>query len=668
MVLPDLVRYEQIPSLLHFFYTGDYSVDEADMAYYSVPPCPDGCVTCPQICQLLRVHLAMFQTALLLRITDLQALAFRRFRDLMDTAPIDVLRFAVHAAYSRRPIPDGEESFRITGLKGITDYRPELVLPAILRYCGYYRLNPAQVRRKWKVPKELGEGEFADLRRQCPKFDVHLTRGLWLDMIDITVPTIQFPGQSEPIRSLHPYMHTPLPPRPVDSQRSNYQYVTYLQPLPFKAFSEQELAGPATPTWASLSGSSPSAPLEPREPLQQITEAIDLTTEPVSTTEQPQDSSFDDRSLFGTPDETAEPLPETDDTAPVDANQVDWTQTMDWSGADLPDIDFTQLFGDSTDPTVPFDWLQPSDTTEGDPALLSNGSLGLADGTSSYWPQPTSSELDLDNLDFTQLLNGNSSGLPDGTSFDWTNSTDVGHADMDFTQFLNDDSFLTADTLGVSDGISFDCSVPATSNYGDLANMDPAQLLTDDALDMLFTDSSCLELPVDMDLDLSNQTSGDTAVLPDLDFTGLQPQGSSEFQPMPKPEPMDLSFLPATGASSFAQEIDFLPPTHLTHHQASATPQCSLNPRGSTQSAVSSATPAAKLVVSSPFGKIPTGASLQRRGSARARRDSRIRRSTVTSTRQGSSISSYCTSAPATSSRYNLRNRGSKKQTVDLED
>ncbi|KAJ5146528.1 uncharacterized protein N7515_001092 [Penicillium bovifimosum] len=600
MILPDLVRYEQIPSLLHFFYTGDYSVDEDDMSYYSAPPCNYGCVTCPQICQLLRVHLAMFQTALLLRITDLQALAFRRFRDLMDSAPIYVLRFAVHAVYSRRPIPDRTD-FSITGLKSITDYRPELVLPAILRYCGYYRLNPARVRSRSRAPKERGEEEFADLRRRCPKFDAHMSKGLWLDMIDITVPTILFPGQSEPIRSLHPYLHASLPPRLVDPQRSNYQYVTYLQPLPFRPFSEQELTGSAAPPCAS-SGSSPSAPLEQGEPLT-ITEAINLTTEPDLTTEQSQDLNDDDRSLFGTPRETVETLPEVDDaapvdtapvdTAPVDTNEPDWRQSADWTGADLPDIDFSQLLDGSAQPAVLFDWPQPASSTE----------------------------LDLGNMDFTQLLDDGSADLPDGTSFDWMNPTDV-----DFTQFLKSDAFQTTDTLGVSDGTLFDYPMPAASTD------EPTQLLTDDALDTLFTDSFCLDLPMDMNLDLSNQNSIDTAVQPDTDFTGLQPQ--SQY------EPMDLSFLPATGASGFPQEVQFLPETHLTQPRASVIPQYNMHPRTFTPSTVSS---------------------------AKARRDSRIRRSTVTSTRHAS-VSSYRTSAPASSSRYNLRNRSLKVRTADLEE
>ncbi|KAJ5575550.1 hypothetical protein N7535_002476 [Penicillium sp. DV-2018c] len=698
VVLPDFVRYEQLPSLLHFFYTGDYSVDEADMSYYSVPPCPGDCVTCPQICQLLRVHLAMFQTALLLRITDLQALAFRRFRDLMDTAPIYVLRFAVHTTYSRRPIPDGTENFALRGLKGITDYRPELVLPAILRYCGYYRLNPRQVRRRWKKPKQLGEKEFTDLRRQCPKFDQHLTRGIWLDMVDITVPTIQFPGESEPIRSMHPYLYAPLSPQLVNPQRSNYQYVTYLQPLPFKPFSEQELAASNTSPSAPLSRPGPSAGLELGQPLGNTTEIIDLTTdsnlttepnsttepsqdlsfddhpvetvEALPTTEPPQDSSSDDYSLFGTPDETVETLPEVEDTAPVDMNQ------LDWSGADLPDIDFSLLLDDSgaADPSVPFDWPQPSDTTVSGPALPS-----LPDSTSSCGPLPTeSAELDLGNMDFTQLLNDNSANLPDatpfevpdgcqfgwtnsfyrdramefaklfndgstdlpdGTSFDWTNPTDTGAVDVDFTQFLNDDAFQTTDALGISDETSFDYSMPAISTDEDTANTTFTQLLGDDSLDSLFTDTSCLELPMDMDLEMSYQNSMDVPALPHIDFTGLDTQDL---------EPVDLSFLPPVGASAFPQEIQFLPQTYSTQPQASAKSQYSFHSRGITQSTRSLPTPT-------------------RGGITKNRRQPTIRRATVTATRKGSSVSSYRNSARGSVSRYNLRNRESKERAVGLD-
>ncbi|KAJ5517654.1 hypothetical protein N7453_000076 [Penicillium expansum] len=438
LVLPDLVRAEQVDSLLNFFYTGDYSVDEADLRYYSIRPCPGACVTCPQICQLLRIHLSMFQTALLLRITDLQAIAFRRFRDLMDTAPAFVLQYAVHAVYSRRPIPDGSNNFQITGLKSVKDYRPELVLPAVLRYCGYYRLNPQQITRHGKKVRVFGEAEFTELRRKSPKFGGDLALGLWLDTVDITVPTIQFPGNSEPIRSLHPYMQTPLSPQVVDRRRSNYQYVTYLQPLPFKDFNDQRPSN--TPTWTpSPQRTSAGSFATPQASLQQTPNVPQLSLE------QTQELDFLNAALTDTTmDQITAQLPQEYATGPDDLNNIDWTSTMDWSGADVPEIDFS--------------------------ALLNDEVMG---------------EPNVNALDLTQVMN-------------WTEE--------------------------------------------DLANVDFTQLLNDGTMDLQYFDPSCLDLPMNMDLDVPDLNSFDMAGLPDIDFSGLTQQDSIESAFSNQPQHVDSIF------------------------------------------------------------------------------------------------------------------------------
>ncbi|KOS41815.1 hypothetical protein ACN38_g7317 [Penicillium nordicum] len=474
LFLPDLVRVEQIDSLLNFFYTGDYSVEEADLGNYSIRPCPGGCVTCPQICQLLRIHLAMFQTALLLRTTDLQALAFRRFRDLMDTAPAFVLKYAVQAVYSREPIPDGSNNFQITGLKSVKDYRAELVLPAVLRYCGYYRLNPQQITRNGKKVRVFGESEFAELRRKSPKFGGDLALGLWLDTIDIKVPTIQFPGNSEPMRSLHPYMQTSLPPQVVDPRRSNYQYVTYLQPLPFKDFNDQRPSN--TPTWtpspySTFTGSyaTPQTSLQrsqARSAFNPSSQASVQQTQvlPQLTLEQEEEFNFLDEALLdNTIDLITAQLPEECSTGPADLNNIDWTNTMDWSGADVPDIDFS--------------------------ALLNGDAMG---------------EPDVNALDLTQVMN-------------WTGE--------------------------------------------DMANVDFTQLLNGGTMNLESFDPSCLDLPMDMDLDLTVPNSFDMAGLPDIDFSGLTSQDSVDSEFLTQPQYMDSVVPGMDYYDTIPQDIGFLPET-----------------------------------------------------------------------------------------------------------
>ncbi|CAG8900611.1 unnamed protein product [Penicillium egyptiacum] len=537
LVLPDFVRVEQVDSLLNFFYTGDYSVDEADLRYYSIKACPGGCVTCPQICQLLRIHLSMFRTALLLRITELQAIAFRRFRDLMDTAPAFVLQYAVHAVYSREPIPDGSNNFQITGLKSVKDYRPELVLPAVLRYCGYHRLNPQQITRHGKRVRVFGESEFTELRRKSPNFDRDLALGLWLDTIDITVPTIQFPGNSEPIRCLHPYMHTPLPPQVVDPRRSNYQYVTYLQPLPFKDFNDQQPSN--TPTWTpspvrtstgsfvtpqtslrstqtryslrSTQMQSSSQSTQTRSSFNQSSQAsVQQTPDlPYFTLEQTENLSFLDEALCDTTmDKINAQLPQEYSTGPADLNDIDWANTMDWSGADVPDIDFSEL-------------------------------------------------------------------------------------------------------------------------------------LNDDTLDLQLFDPSCLDVPIDMDLDLPGLNSSDPAGLPDIDFSGLTSQDSIHSSVLTQPQCMD-SIFSMYDYVTVPQEINFLPEP-LNSEMYTDSTASNLRNRQPIQAAVLSAqTPAQQQAVQST--------PLLARGKSRTSvsRQSRVSRASAARQRQYSA-----------QTRYNLRNRRS---------
>lgn len=425
MILPALVSYEQIPSLIHFFYTGDYSVSANDLSLYPVPPSPDDCVTCPQICQLLRVHLAMFQTALLLRITDLQALAFRRFRELMDTATAFALKSAVRAVYTRRPVPDGTNSFQITGLKEVTDYRPELVLPAILRYCGYRRLNPVRSARGRRRTK-FGEAEFAELRQLSADFNRHMTRGLWLDTLDIVVPTIQFPGDSAAIRSIHPYMDSHPPPRE-NPRRSNYQYVTYLQPHPFESFDSQRHYLPATPGDSPISSPTTQSsnqsmlsvgrshqdfqamlPQALEEPHFSLGESLQFSAE--------EQAVFDHLGRGPTPGA----IPDAAAVAPVNTTEGDWTQIVNWSGGDLQDIDFDSF---TNDHPLPQREANISDLTQG-----------------TNW-----AETDLNNVDFGQLLNDNATeGLfldPSGLGLSWDMDIDPhGQTSLDLSGLPSMDS------------------------------------------------------------------------------------------------------------------------------------------------------------------------------------------------------------------------------------
>lgn len=385
--LPSMVGIEQIPSILHFLYTGDYSVDANDMSQYSVPESPDGCITCPQICQLLRVHLAMFQTGIRLGIVELQALAFGRFQALLNTAPVWALKYAVQAVYSRTPIHDAPNAFRIPAIEGLMDYRPELVLPAVLRWCGYYRIN----HEKHSRSQVHGEQEFTDLRRKIAAFNTHLTFGLWLDTVDIPVPRLKFPGKSAPMLCIHPYLGTTLPPMTRDLRRSNYQYATYLQPLPFRNFNDRRPSN-QTSVWATSSASSSTLSIATQSELLKASHSIPVSTlgsqisghgsvRSVQSTLLEQDLDLDmlDPALFDANlDQTTEPLPQENPLA-------DHMDTSDALVDEMLDFDV--------------------------PNLPNSSPTGPRDNGSHFAQEIDLSEANLTDLSFTDLLNNNTLDL-----------------------------------------------------------------------------------------------------------------------------------------------------------------------------------------------------------------------------------------------------------------
>ncbi|KAJ5795310.1 hypothetical protein N7457_001909 [Penicillium paradoxum] len=434
LILPDMIPSQQISSLLHFFYTGDYSVEKADLEDYPVPPSSNGCMTCTQICRLLRVHLAMFQTALLLRITDLQAIAFRKFRDLMDTGSSFVLQSAVRAVYTKSPIPDGTNSFQITGSKSIHDYRPELVLPAILRYCGYYRLNPNLNRQSGRTrnsARALGEVEFRELREKSAHFNRHMTQGLWLDTLDIAVPTIQLSRRSEPIRSLHPYMQIPPPSQSMNVRRSNYQYVSYLQPLPFEEFTKQlpfenPAAGPAGSFYSSSANlQRPTQVLPAMCPTNQRAQAPIYQNQgmPQMFPAGPAPFSTEGHALFNTLNSDTNLELDAAAMAPASTNRVDWTQTVNWNGMGSSELTIDNLLDNTA-------FLQPDGTSM---APANPNEVGWTQAVE--WDPSISSPLHFDNFFNDEALDSNTSEPMDGIN--WT-ANDLNN--LNYTDFLNDNS------------------------------------------------------------------------------------------------------------------------------------------------------------------------------------------------------------------------------------
>ncbi|KAJ6034270.1 hypothetical protein N7499_001479 [Penicillium canescens] len=242
-LLPSIVRLEQVPKLRHFLYTGDYSVQKEDLRHYSVQEDPRACLNCPQLAKLLSIHLDMLRTAGFLGMEDLQALAFVRFRTLLDAAPVSVLRHAIRQVYNQDrmcSVTHHSNGYPMLAMNSC-DYRPQLVLPAVLRWCGYYRLHPEWTSVKGR-PKHYGEQQFTQLRQRLREFDVHLTRGLFLDTIDMKVPMVFLGCDSRAVRCVDLTDRPEILSMKSNTRRANYQYSTFLQPLPFESpKDEQEL-------------------------------------------------------------------------------------------------------------------------------------------------------------------------------------------------------------------------------------------------------------------------------------------------------------------------------------------------------------------------------------------------------------------------------------------
>ncbi|CAG8405576.1 unnamed protein product [Penicillium salamii] len=464
LVLPETINSALIPSILHFIYTGDYSIDADDMNVYKLRECPSGCITCSQICQLLRYHLDMFIAGLQLGIVELQAMAFSRFRALMNTSPVWVLKYAVQAVYSRPPIENTYKDYRVSSIKGLMDYRPELVLPAVLRWCGYYRMNPMRISSN--PDRWCGLQEFEDVVRRIPMFKHHMEFGLVLDTVDILPPMLKFLGKSTPLIALHRYDSPPPNPPPntlrQDFYRSNYQYVTYLQPLPFRHFSEQ---------LPSNIGSNPGS-------------KWCFSSEVVST---PNISGVNTQSTVATSLTSISQIPVNE---PIQNSQpgLAFVDTNDLDPA-LHDFDMDEFLGSILETSPISNDINMDDFLGSIPEASPIATDEMDTSDSSFVPMPQDSEFELD-LDFIAAEN---EANPDGV--DLTNALAWSAMDTD---------------MSFPDYMSLTCS-------------------PDSDVTMHSTDSTNLQMPQEMDIDMgdmSNIPCPNTFDVgfnspPEIDFNGI---------------------------------------------------------------------------------------------------------------------------------------------------
>lgn len=117
----------------------------------------------------------------------LQLLAMHKFAEAADSASGSVLKYIIEDIYSLEPPRD--ECGNCFGIAGFADFRPLMIVPAVLHYIrrnqpqvhwlrafrcagGSFMVNPARKAAEHPVD------EFRDVREWYPDFHKDLTRGL----------------------------------------------------------------------------------------------------------------------------------------------------------------------------------------------------------------------------------------------------------------------------------------------------------------------------------------------------------------------------------------------------------------------------------------------------------------------------------------------------------
>ncbi|KAK5797379.1 hypothetical protein VI817_003670 [Penicillium citrinum] len=173
--------------LRQFFYTGDYAVEAPDVMNFPIDrkSHPNGCKSCVNHLRLLNFHLSMFYAARYLGMETLELLAMNRITAAMEHATPTVLRYIVQDVYQIEPMSPKSLNPSLYSLADWSDYRPILVLPAIMNHIRHH--YPAiethydsvvfgpDGQRIETVRAGWSDGDrFSAIRKKLPVFDQHL--------------------------------------------------------------------------------------------------------------------------------------------------------------------------------------------------------------------------------------------------------------------------------------------------------------------------------------------------------------------------------------------------------------------------------------------------------------------------------------------------------------
>ncbi|KAJ5114138.1 hypothetical protein N7456_002672 [Penicillium angulare] len=182
--LKDPVHPCHLSKIANYLYAKDYAVLPPDISalLINLKDHLTNCRRCDDIVRLLYFHFSLFQAARYMSMEGLQLLAIKKFNAVLETAPLAVLRLAVHMVYSHKPHVNAGQAGDVYEIAHFVDYREQFVLPAVMPF----------IRRMW-AQLELANPEtflsqdlpgyfdpiqsFEDLIKMFPDFEHHLT--LW---------------------------------------------------------------------------------------------------------------------------------------------------------------------------------------------------------------------------------------------------------------------------------------------------------------------------------------------------------------------------------------------------------------------------------------------------------------------------------------------------------
>ncbi|KAJ5089018.1 hypothetical protein N7532_007702 [Penicillium argentinense] len=189
------VLMEHLIMFGQFLSTGDYAIKESDVLGFTVDTrkSPNVCYNCMCSLRLLGLHLSIFHAARYLGMDTLQLLVMQKFCAISDHVTSTVLRYITQEVYTIELSSQLSLYPGMYSLAGWPDYRPLLVLPAIMNYIRrhkpaielHYDIMVVDDDAPWPHIEKFRAAyeetdQFMSIRYRIPEFDGHMS---WAEMV-----------------------------------------------------------------------------------------------------------------------------------------------------------------------------------------------------------------------------------------------------------------------------------------------------------------------------------------------------------------------------------------------------------------------------------------------------------------------------------------------------